>query len=174
MPPLRSTTVTASLIAFVILGSAACADRAGTARSAAPPAATTVPMRCTETTATPLDGRPSALAETTAAWFGQGDLWVGLPDDPAAQGDTLVLKFPIVTLADGEPTSDLGPPAVTATRADAPGDVTGSVGGFSRAFGTGELAFWPATVAFPAPGCWTVTSTIGATAVQYVVRVDRP
>lgn len=171
----RALAAIVMLLVPVIVGSTGCALGSRTSAPVTPPAAPTATVRCTETTATPPDGRPAVIAETTRAWFGQGDLWVGLPDYPAiTQGDSLVLRFPWVTVANGIPTSELGPPSVTASRSDAPGDATGQVGGFTRAFGTGELTFWPATMAFPAPGCWTVTGTLGATSVQFVVRVDRP
>jgi hypothetical protein len=138
-----------------------------------PPATAAAP--CAETAATPPAARPPALAATTSAWFGQGDLWVGLPDyPPAAQGDALVLKFPVVTLVDGLPTASLGAPTVTAVRTDAAGEAPGQVGGFAQAFGTADLSFWPASVAFPAPGCWTITGLLAAESVQFTVSVEEP
>jgi hypothetical protein len=141
----------------------------------AQPPALTVAAPCVETTATPTAARPRALAATTSAWYGDDDLWVGLPDyPPAAQGDALVLKFPVVTLADGVPTSERGAPVVTAVRADTAGEAPGQVGGFARAFGTDDLSFWPASVAFPHPGCWTVTGQLGTASVQFTVSVEEP
>jgi hypothetical protein len=170
MPPLRAVCVAAAL-----LMATGCTMAGESAVPIAPPAAASITVRCTETPATAPDGRPAVLANSTSAWFGQGDLWVGLPDYPAlVQGDTLVLRFPWVTLANGVATSALGSPAVSAHRSDGPGDAVGQVSASSRAFGTGELSFWPATVAFPSPGCWTVTGAFGATVVQFVVEVRRP
>jgi hypothetical protein len=142
-------------------------------RAELPPA--TVAAPCAETAATPPAARPAALASTTSGWFGQGDLWVGIPDyPPAAQGDALVLKFPVVTLVDGVPTASRGAPTVTAVRADSAGEAPGQVGGFAQAFGTAGLSFWPASVAFPAPGCWTVTGLLAAESVQFTVLVEEP
>lgn len=136
-----------------------------------PPA--TVAAPCAETVATPSAARPAALAATASEWFGQGDLWMGLPDyPPTAQGDALVLKFPVVTLVEGIPTASRGAPVVTAVRADAEGEAPGQVGGFAQAFGTTDLSFWPASVAFPSPGCWTVTGLLAAEAVQFTVSVE--
>jgi hypothetical protein len=130
---------------------------------------------CAETVATPPASRPPALTATTSDWFGQGDLWMGLPDNPpTAQGDALVLKFPVVTLVEGMPTASLGAPDVTAVRADAEGEAPGQVGRFAQAFGTADLSFWPASVAFPSPGCWTVTGLLAAEAVQFTVSVEAP
>jgi hypothetical protein len=130
---------------------------------------------CAVTAATPPAERPAALAATTIEWFGRGGLWVGLPDyPPTKQGDTLVLKFPVVTLLDGVPTASRGAPAVTAVRADAAGEAPGQVGGSAEAFGTNEFTFWPAAVTFPAPGCWTITSALAAESVQFTVSVREP
>jgi hypothetical protein len=138
-----------------------------------PQVTTTAP--CAETVATPPADRPAALAATTSPWFGQGDIWVGLPDyPPAAQGDALVLKFPVVTLVDGLPTASRGAPTVTAVRADAPAEAPGQVGGFAQAFGTANLSFWPASVAFPSSGCWTITGLLAAESVQFTVSVEEP
>jgi hypothetical protein len=138
-----------------------------------PPA--TVPIRCAETVATPPAARPDALASSTSNWFGQGDIWVGLPDyPPTPQGDALVLKFPVVTLVEGLPTASRGAPVVTAVRADAAGAAPGQVGGFAHAFGTADLSFWPVTVAFPSPGCWTVTGRHAAESVQFTLSVEEP
>ncbi len=135
----------------------------------------TVPIRCAETVATPPTARPDALAGSTSNWFGLGDIWVGLPDyPPTRQGDALVLKFPLVTLVEGLPTASRGAPVVTAVRADAAGVAPGQVGGFAQAFGTADLSFWPASVAFPSPGCWTVTGRLAAEAVQFTVSVEEP
>jgi hypothetical protein len=140
-----------------------------------PPPAASVATPCQETAATPPADRPPALAATTSDWFGQGDLWVGLPDyPPTAQGDALVLKFPVVTLVEGVPTASRGAPAITAVRADAAGEAPGQVGGFARAFGTADLSFWPASVAFPSPGCWTVTGLLAAQSVEFTVSVEEP
>jgi hypothetical protein len=169
MPPFRALAAAAVLV----LSTACTIGSEGTEPVMLPPTTASVTVHCTETSATPLDGRPAVLADTTSSWFGQGDLWVGLPDYPAVeQGDSLALKFPWVTLADGATTSALGPPTVTGTRSDAPGDATGQLGGAARAFGTGDLSFWPATVAFPAPGCWTVTGVLGDAVLQFVVQVQ--
>jgi hypothetical protein len=130
---------------------------------------------CAETAATPPAARPAALTATTSDWFGQGDLWFGIPDHPpSAQGDTLVLKFPVVTLVDGMPTASRGAPTVTAARADSAGEAPGHVGGFAQAFGTADLSFWPASVAFPAPGCWTITGLLAAESLQFTVLVEEP
>lgn len=141
----------------------------------APPAVASVAAPCAETVATPTSARPRALAATTSAWYGVGDLWVGLPDyPPAAQGGALVLRFPVVTLSRGVPTEERGAPVVTASRIDAPGEAPGQVGAFSRAFGTDDLAFWPASVTFPGAGCWTVTALLGTASVQFTVSVEEP
>jgi len=142
-------------------------------RAELPPATAAGP--CAETVATPPAARPAALSATTSDWFGQGDIWVGLPDyPPAAQGDALVLKFPVVTLVDGLPTASRGAPTVTAVRSDDAVEAPGQVGGFAQSFGTAELSFWPASVAFPSPGCWTVTGLLAAESVQFTVSVEEP
>jgi hypothetical protein len=167
MPPFRALAAAATL---TLCGGCSIAEE-----PAEPPAATSQAVHCSETPATPIRDRPPALAQTTSAWFGQGDLWVGLPDyPPVPQGDTLVLRFPVVTLAQGVPTATRGAPVVTAQRADAAGEAPGQVGGFGRAYGTETLSFWPASVAFPDPGCWTVTGLLGNAALQFTVEVERP
>jgi hypothetical protein len=165
MPPFRA------LAAAAVLTLCGCAP----AEEPPPPAVATIAAPCAETVATPTASRPPALAATTSAWYGQDDLWVGLPDyPPVVQGSALVLKFPVVTLARGVPTSERGAPVVTAVRADAAGEAPGQVGGFARAYGTDDLSFWPASVPFPEPGCWTVTGLLGTASVQFTVSVERP
>lgn len=145
-------------------------------RPARPPAVRTPAIPCDRTNATPADARPPVLARSTRPWLGQGDLWTAIPDYPAVAGagSALVLKFPVVTLTNGTPTSAMGPPTVSATRSDAPGQATGQVGGFARTYGSDALSFWPTVVEFPEAGCWTVTSTLGAAVVQFMVGVNRP
>jgi hypothetical protein len=171
MPSSRAA-VAAVLAAAVMSICGGCSE-------AEPPPAASGAVPCPETVATPPAARPAALATTPSDWFGQGDLWVGLPDHPpTAQGDALVLKFPLVTLVKGVPTAAHGPPVVTAERTDAPAETPdeapGQVGGFAQAFGTGDLSFWPASVAFPSPGCWTVTGLLAAESVQFTVSVVPP
>lgn len=166
MPPFRALAAAA----LMLCGGCSIAEDA-----AVPPVAATVTAPCVETAPTPIEARPPSLAATTSAWFGQGDLWVGLPDyAPAEQGDALVLRFPFVTLTQGRPTAGRGAPIVTAARTDAPGEAPGQVGTFARAYGTDELSFWPASVAFPDAGCWTVTGLLGTDTVQFTVDVERP
>jgi hypothetical protein len=164
--------------AFLALAAAMlmlCGGCAMAGERSEPPPAAAIAAPCAETVATPVADRPPALATTTSPWFGQGDIWVGLPDyPPAARGSALVLKFPVVTLVRGVPTSSRGAPVVTAARTDAAGEAPGQVGGFSRAFGTGELSFWPASVVFPEPGCWTVTGLLAAESVEFTVSVEGP
>jgi hypothetical protein len=139
------------------------------------PVGTPAPANCAETEATPASARPEVLATSTNLWFGADDLWVGLPDHaPTAQGDELVLKFPWVTLERGDPTSEMGPPQVSATRTGVATPVPASIGAYSETYGTGKLSFWPATIEFPGAGCWTVTGALGTTTVQFVVRVTAP
>ena len=167
MRPFRALPAAAALM---LCGGCSTADEA-----TEPPPAVSIAAPCTETVATPATARPPALAESTSPWFGQGDLWVGLPDyPPTAQGEALVLRFPVVTLAGGVPTSQRGAPVVTASRTDAEGEAPGQVGEFSPTFGTHDLAFWPVSVAFPEPGCWEVTGTLGAASVQFTVSVEAP
>jgi hypothetical protein len=166
MPPFRTLAVAAVL---ALLGGCSAAEE----RIELPPA--TVAAPCAETVATPPAARPAALAATTSNWYGQGDLWVALPDyPPIPQGGALVLKFPVVTLVDGVPTASRGAPAVTAVRADAAGEAPGQVGGFAQAFGTTGLSFWPASVALPSPGCWTINGVLAAELVQFTVSVEEP
>lgn len=133
------------------------------------------PMNCAETAATPAGERPPLLAGTTGSWFGASDLWVGLPDHPAAvTGEAIVLKFPWVTLNPDQPTSELGVPLVGATKPGVVTPVPASFGTYTQSYGTGGLAFWPATIEFPEEGCWTVTGSLGATTVQFVVKVTAP
>lgn len=167
MPPFRALAIAAALM--LLAGCSGAGDSDATPTLAPPPAP------CVETTATPIAARPPALAETTSAWFGQGDVWVGLPDyPPAPQGDALVLRFPVVTLARGVPTSSRGAPVVSGTRTDAAGEAPGQIGGFSRAFGTDDLSFWPASVTFADAGCWSVTATLDTSAVSFTIAVERP
>jgi hypothetical protein len=176
MPSSRAPAVAAVLAAAVM---SICGGCSTAAERAEPPLAASGAAPCAETVATPPAARPAALAATTSDWFGQGDLWVGLPDHPpTAQGDALVLKFPVVTLVKGVSTAAHGPPVVTAERtgapAETPDEAPGQVGGFAQAFGTGDLSFWPASVAFPSPGCWTVTGLLAAESVQFTVSVEAP
>ncbi|OLT14858.1 hypothetical protein BJF78_16975 [Pseudonocardia sp. CNS-139] len=180
MPSLRALTVPLGLplAAAVLAAVSGCGiSRLAEPSPGVPPPAPVpaVTVRCTETTPTAPADRPEVLALTSSPWFGVSDLWAGLPDQPAvAQDGALVLRFPWVTLADDEPTGELGPPTVVATRTDAPGEASAQVGAYAQAFGISGLAFWPAAVTFPAPGCWTVTGTFGSTAVAFAVRVDEP
>jgi hypothetical protein len=167
MSPFRALATAAA--AGLLLAGCSIAEE-HTARLATVP----VETRCVATEATSADARPPALT-LVRPWFGGGDLWVALPDYPArAEGDTLVLRFPLVTLENGTPTGALGPPVVTATRRDAPGDAAVQVDEFTRAFGTGELVFWPASVAFPEAGCWTVAGSLGDRRVEFVVDIAEP
>jgi hypothetical protein len=169
MPPLRTLAAAAGTV-LILCGGCSTAEDAQ-----APPTAPPVTVPCTETTATPVAERPPALADTTSSWFGRGDLWVGLPDyPPVPQGSTLVLRFPVVTLAAGEPTDTRGAPIVTAERTDADGEAPGQIGTFAHAFGTNDLSFWPASVAFPDPGCWQVTALLGTASVPFTVAVEQP
>ena len=168
MPRFRAPAAVAAVLAL-------CVGCATAEQSITLPPASIAAATCTETAATPPAERPAALAATTSDWFGQGDIWVGLPDHvPTQQGDALVLEFPVVTLVGGLPTSSRGAPAVTAVRTDAPGEAPGQVGGFAQAFGTDDLSFWPASVAFPTPGCWSVTGLLAAESVQFTVSVEAP
>jgi len=127
---------------------------------------------CVETDPSSPSGLPAVFEGLTTSWFGQNDLWVGLPDyEPIAQNGALVLRFPWVTLAEGTPSKSGGPPAVVANNTDDAGGVTGEVGDYATAYGTGGLAFWPAEVSFPNEGCWTVTGTYGDTTVAFSVDV---
>jgi hypothetical protein len=167
MPPFRALATAATVLTL-------CGCAPAEEPPPAPPAAT-VAAPCVETAPTPTASRPPVLAETTILWYGQDDLWVGLPDyPPVAQGGALMLKFPVVTLARGVPTAERGAPVVTAARADAAGEAPGQVGGFDRVYGTDDLSFWPASVSFPEPGCWTVTVLLGTASVQFTVSVERP
>jgi hypothetical protein len=167
MPSMR---VLAAAAALLLCGGCGAAEE-----PAAVPEAARAPAQCAETTASPTAERPPALASSTSGWFGEDELWVGLPDyPPATQGDALVLRFPVVTLDDGEPTGERGAPVVTAERVDAAGEAPGQVGGFSHAYGTDGLAFWPASVVFPDPGCWAVTSLLGTASLQFTVAVAAP
>jgi hypothetical protein len=139
------------------------------------PLITSAPPTCTETAATPAAGRPDMLATTTGSWYGATDLWVGLPEHPATvEGDALVLKFPWVTLDGDEPTSELGAPQVSASSTDTPAPIPATFADYARTFGTGDLAFWPATIKFPSAGCWTVTGQLAETTVQFTVEVAAP
>ena len=113
-------------------------------------AGASAPATCTESVATPAGGRPASLATSTLKWFGASDLWVGLPDHRGtAQGEAVVLKFPWVTLQADKPTSALGAPQVTATKAGVvtpvPASSTASDEGADTAASTGTpaiTAFW--------------------------------
>ncbi|HYH32819.1 MAG TPA: hypothetical protein VD903_20800 [Pseudonocardia sp.] len=167
MPPLRALAAVAALTI--------CTGCSMTDEAPAPAAVVPVTVPCAETEATPIADRPPVLAATTRPWFGQDDLWVGLPDyPPDAQGDALVLRFPMVTLAQGAPTDERGAPVVTAERADSAGEAPGRVGVYSRAYGTDALSFWPVSVVFPDPGCWTVSGLLGTASLQFTVSVERP
>jgi hypothetical protein len=169
MPPFR-TLAAAAILTFC----GGCSMAAEPSESPQPPAIT-VAAPCAESVATPTADRPTALAQTSSPWFGQGDLWVSLPDyPPTVQGETLMLRFPVVTLDGGVPTSERGAPVVAASRTDAQGEAPGQIGTFARAFGTDDLSFWPASVAFPDPGCWQVTGLMGAESVQFMVSVEEP
>ncbi|WP_214405481.1 hypothetical protein [Pseudonocardia lacus] len=161
----------AAVAGFVLL----CCGCSTVEPAALETAAAAAPMNCAETPATPAGSRPALLAATTGLWFGASDLWVGLPDHPAAvEGETIVVKFPWVTLQTDAPTSALGAPLVTASKPDTVTPVQASFGSYTQSFGTGGLAFWPATIEFPSPGCWTVTGNLGATTVEFVVKVTAP
>jgi hypothetical protein len=141
--------------------------------AAVAPVGVSAATNCTETEPTPAGLRPPVLTSTTLRWFGTSDLWVGLPDHAGTpQGDRIVLKVPWVTLQADQPTSALGAPQVSATRAGLMTPVAASLGAYSQAYGTGGLAFWPATIEFPGAGCWTVTGRFGPTTVEFVIKVD--
>lgn len=130
---------------------------------------------CSPTAATPASARPKVLAGSTGSWYGSADLWVGLPDHPATvNGNMIELKFPWVTLDQDTPSQALGAPEVSAARTNPSTPVAATFSGYARAFGTGNLAFWPATIDFPAPGCWTVTGRMKSTTVQFVIEVKSP
>lgn len=138
-------------------------------------AGASAPATCTESVATPAGSRPPSLATSTLKWYGAADLWVGLPDHRGtARGEAVVLKFPWVTLQGDKPTSALGSPQVTATKTGVATPVAAGFGAYSQSYGTGSLAFWPATIEFPSPGCWTVTGVHGATTVEFVLKVAAP
>jgi hypothetical protein len=147
---------------------------------AAEPQATATPVAaakpgCTKTAATPAGQRPAVLAGTTGSWYGSGDLWVGLPDRAAGtSGGTIELKSPWVTLDGVKPSKDMGLPEVSAARAGASDAVRATFTDYARAFGTGDLAFWPSTLALPEAGCWTVTGRLKNTTIQFVVDVKAP
>jgi hypothetical protein len=127
---------------------------------------------CSKTAATPANQRPAVLASTTGSWYGSGDLWVGLPERPAAtNGPAVELKFPWVTLDGAKPSQAMGLPEVSASRAGESSPVKATFADYARAFGTGDLAFWPSTLNFPEAGCWTVTGRSKTTTVQFVVDV---
>jgi hypothetical protein len=164
------------LRAIVGLGAVLLLAGCGTAESQAAeaPLAAAKPA-CAKTAATPLNQRPAVLSGTTGSWYGSGDLWVGLPDRPAGgSGQTVELKFPWVTLAGDKPSRDLGLPEVTAVQAGATDSIAATFSDYARAYGTTDLAFWPSTLAFPQPGCWTVTGKLKATTVQFTVEVKAP
>jgi hypothetical protein len=147
----------------------------GSEQAATLPAPIVGPVSCTETPATPAASRPPALAATSGAWYGSDDLWVGLPNYAATvQNGGLVLKFPWVTLDGDAPSADRGTPQVSAMRTDSPTPVQASWGDVAQSFGTSGLIFWPATMEFPAPGCWIVTGRLDATTVQFIVDVKGP
>lgn len=167
MAPVRAL---AAATALLLLTGCSVAGRAADL-----PTAAVAVAPCVETTANPAAARPPVLAGTTSLWFGRDDLWVGLADyPPAVEGSALVLKFPWVTLVKNAPTDTLGAPAVSATRNDAPGEAEVVLGGYTRSFGTGDLAFWPSSVRFPDPGCWTVSGRLADTDVEFVVGVTAP
>jgi hypothetical protein len=161
-------TLVSAVVALLVVG---CASEQ--AATLPPPVAG--PVTCSVTAATPAASRPPALAETTGSWYGSDDLWVGLPDHAAtSQNGALVLKFPWVTLDGGVPSADRGTPQVSAMRTDSPAPVPASWGEIAQSFGTGGMAFWPATIEFPAPGCWMITGRLEATTVQFIVDVKAP
>lgn len=157
----------------VLAGCSVATDASG------PVAVSTASAPCEETDPSSPSELPAVFDGLTTSWFGQNDLWVGLPDyEPVTQDGALVLRFPWVTLAEpsdnneeGAPSDAGGPPAVVATNIDDAAVVTGEVDDYATAFGTGGLAFWPAAVSFPNEGCWTVTGTYGNTTVAFSVDV---
>jgi hypothetical protein len=169
MPPFRALAAAAAAGVLFLLAGCTIAEEATTRRAAA----VSVQPPCEETRPTPGAQRPPVLADRTSAWYGQGDLWVQLPDyAPEQHGDALMLKFPMVTLEDGVPTVARGAPVVSATSSDADGMTPGVVNFYTQTYGTGNLAFWPVSVAFPAPGCWTVTGRLGESTVLFTVDVE--
>jgi hypothetical protein len=162
----------AIVAAGAVLFLAGCGATEPQATAASVPAAKPV---CTKTAATPAGQRPAVLAGTTGSWYGSGDLWVGLPDRAAGtSGGTIELKSPWVTLDGNKPSQDMGLPEVSAARAGASDAVRATFTDYARAFGTGDLAFWPSTLALPEPGCWTVTGRLKNTTIQFVVDVKAP
>lgn len=171
---MASARALACAAALLVLGGCSIADEPADPPTTAPAVAATAP--CAETPASPKGDRPRTLAGTTSSWSGRDDLWVGLPDYPptTTPGQALLLRFPWVTLERGAPTAGRGAPAVSARRNDAPGEVAAVLGPYTRSFGTGDLAFWPASVEFPSAGCWTVTGRLASTTVEIVVDVTAP
>jgi hypothetical protein len=167
---MRTFRASVGLGALLLLAACGVAQEA----AVAPPVALPKPT-CTKTAATPGAQRPALLAGTTGSWYGSADLWVGLPDHPAtAHEGSIELRFPWVTLAGDKPSQDIGKPEVSAARSGAPNPVTATFTAYSRAFGTGNLAFWPSAIEFPDAGCWTVTGRLKNTTVQFVVDVKAP
>jgi hypothetical protein len=163
---MRAFRAIAGLSAVLVL--AAC----GSGDQSAALAPVAVKPVCAKTAATPANQRPAVLASTTGSWYGSGDLWVGLPDRPAAtNGAAVELKFPWVTLDGDKPSQGMGLPEVSASRAGGSDAVKATFTDYARAFGTGDLAFWPSTLNFPEAGCWTVTGRLKSTTVQFVVDV---
>jgi hypothetical protein len=147
----------------VLGGLAAVVTTAGCSASG-PECAATEPVAAAEL--------PPVLRSAGGDWYGTDDLWVAVPDWPAArtEADGLVLKHAWVTLdGEGQLTAAKGPPQLAAERLDADGRAEASTGGYAT---DARLSWWPAVFRFPASGCWAEYGTLGETQVRLVLDVE--
>lgn len=149
--------------------SAPDSDETGT--QGRPPRSTSA--NCPVTEPSPADTYPTQIAGTQEReWYGSDGLWVDLHNFALAAvpgQDGLRVKHAWWTGDDSGGASDRsGPPELHATRLDGSDDADGSVGGYARADG---LAWWPAVLTFPTPGCWRVTGEVDDRTLQFVVRI---
>ena len=117
------------------------------------------------------DSYPKALREQEGktTWYGEGPLWVDLAGfyDAGQVGDTVVARHAWWTFdAAGEATLGSGPPKVTATRLDGPGQKVATV----RRRADPALPYWPTRLTYPDVSCWLVTGELDGTVVRVVVR----
>jgi hypothetical protein len=117
------------------------------------------------------DSYPDALRKEKgkSTWYGEGPLWVDLAGfyDAAQVGDTVVARHAWWTVdAAGEATLETGPPTVTATRIDGPGEKVATV----RRHADPPPSYWPTRLTFPDVSCWLVTGELDGTVVRVVVQ----
>jgi hypothetical protein len=118
----------------------------------------------------PITFEEAVAATATQNWAGKDGVWVSLPPDGRVTWGSPKdgSKFWAYSLVPGHVTA-------TARRlgGSTPTGFATSIGGQGSNIPEGP-GFLPSGLTFPANGCWEVTYRVGASALTFVVDVDRP